>query len=271
MSIHFNGQDYASLEAMPPDVREVYRAFIRDPELAALIGAEAAAPAESHPAGAQTLPRAWGEPRQGGVPVPAAFEAITELGPATTVYESQGRHLPHFGGAHASALVVYRDGFAYQAGATDTHTWRFAEVAVIQSNLAWPPHSAEMHEYTLTRTSGEALILDDGVKSVTAGADQIKAAVFARLAPGLIQRYQAGEALTFGPVTVQQQTGLRLGGQHFAWADIQDIQVHSGRLQLSLRSGQHAEARASTIPNIELLGQLIGVKPIQMQLVYLNQ
>jgi hypothetical protein len=131
------------------------------------------------------------------------------------------------------------------------------------------PIPPKPHEYTLTRTSGEALILDDGVKSITAAADQIKAAVFARLAPTLIQRYQAGEALTFGPVTVQQQTGLRRGNQHHAWQDIQNIQVQNGRFQLSLRNGQHAESRASTIPNIELLGQLIGVNPIQMQLVYI--
>ena len=45
--------------------------------------------------------------------------------------------------------------------------------------------------------------------------------------------------------------------------------MHNGRFQLSLRNGKHDEARASLIPNIELLGQLIGVNPIQMQLVYI--
>ena len=266
MSIHFNGQEYASLAAMPPDVREVYEAFLQDPNLARSIGAEPAAPA----ARPQTLPPAWGGPRQDGVPVPAGFDGVSGLGPAVAVYESQGLHLPHLGTAHASALVIYRDGFAYQAGNPDTHTWRFDEVAVIQSNLAWPPHSAEKHEYALTRTSGEALILDDAVKSVTNAADKIKAAVFARLAPTLIQRYQAGETLTLGPVTVQRAAGLTLGGQHYAWADILNIQVYSGRFQVSLRNGQHTELRASAIPNIELLGQLIGVDPVTMQLVYIN-
>jgi len=271
MSIHFNGQEYASLEAMPPDVREVYEEFIQVPELARSIGVEPIAPAGSTLTGSQTLPPAWGGPRAGGgVPVPVAFDGVSELGPAIAVYESQGLHLPHLGPSPATALVVYRDGFAYQAGSKEAHAWRFEEVAVIQSNLAWPPHSAETHEFTLTRASGETLILNDGVKSVTAAVDKIKAAVFPRLAPALIQRYQAGEALTFGPVTVQQPAGLRLGGQHYAWADILNIQVQNGRFQLSLRSGQHTEVRASAIPNIELLGQLIGVDPIQMQLVYIN-
>jgi len=269
MSIHFNGQEYASLEAMPPDVREVYEEFIQDPDLARAIGAEPSAPSGSPEAGSRTLPRAWGGSQQGGVPVPTDFDAVTGLGPAVAVYEPQGVHLPHLGTAHATALVVYRDGFAYQAGSKVIHTWRFEEVAVVQSNLAWPPHSAETHEFILTRTNGEVLILDDGVKSVTAAADKIKDPVFGRLAPALIQRYQAGEAMTFGVATVQQQTGLRLGGQHYAWQDILNIQVKNGRFQLSLRNGQHSEVRASAIPNIELLGQLIGLDPIQMQLVYI--
>jgi len=269
MSIHFNGQDYPSVEAMPPDVREVYELLHEDPDLAQAVGEEPSLPSGSSQTGGRTLPRAWGGSQQGGVPVPADFDAVTGLGPAVAVYEPQGLHLPHLGTPHATALVVYRDGFAYQAGSKVTHTWRFEEVAVIQSNLAWPPHSAETHEYILTRTNGEALILDDGVKSVTAAADKIKDAVFARLAPALIQRYQAGEPMTFGVATVQQQTGLRLGGQHYAWQDILNIQVKNGRFQLSLRNGQHSEARASAIPNIELLGQLIGVDPIQMQLVYI--
>ena len=268
MSIHFNGQEYASLEAMPPDVREVYQEFLQDPDLAQSLGA---APAASTPARPQTLPRAWGaSPQAGGVPVPAGFEAVKDLGPALAAYEPQAAHLLQLRSVHSMALVVYRDGFAYQAAGQGPRGWRFDEIAVIQSDLAWPPHSAEIHAYTLTRASGEALRLDDGIMSVTAAADKIKTAVFARLAPPLIHRYQAGEALTFGPVTVQQSTGLRLGAQHYAWPDIQNIQVQSGRFQLSLRNGQHTEARASTIPNIELLGQLIGLNPIQMQLVYLQ-
>jgi hypothetical protein len=259
MSIHFNGQDYASVEAMPAAVREVYEALHEASDLAQSVGATASG----------TLPRAWGgAPAAGGVPVPAGFEAVTDLGPAVAAYEPQGVHLPHLGAAHARALVVYRDGFAFQTG-KDTRAWRFEEVAVIQSNLAWPPHSAEVHEYALLRVGGETLILDDGVKNVTAAADKIKAAVFPRLAPALIQQYQANAPLTFGQATVQQQSGLSLGGQHYAWGDILNIQVLNGRFQVSLRNGKHAEVRAAAIPNIELLGQLIGVNPITMQLVYI--
>src|SRR5437773_11162844 len=114
MSIHFNGQEYASLEAMPSEVREVYEAFLQDPNLAQSIGMEQTAPAASAQTRPQTLPPAWGGSRPGGgVPVPVGFDAVTELGPATAVYESQGLHLPHLSTVHATRLVVYRDGFAY--------------------------------------------------------------------------------------------------------------------------------------------------------------
>src|SRR5271166_6007077 len=120
MTIHFNGQEYASLEAMPPDVREVYEEFAQDPDLAQAIGVEPTQAAASPQTLPQTLPPAWGGSRQGGgVPVPVEFDGVTGLGPATAVYEPQGLHLPHLGTRHASALVVYRDGFAYQVGSKD--------------------------------------------------------------------------------------------------------------------------------------------------------
>ncbi len=269
MSIHFQGKEYASQAAMPPDVSQAYEEFLLEQELgeaeAQQGGTELSA--ETAP---QTLPRAWGGSRPGGgVPVPVEFDGVNELGPATFVYEPQGLHLPAMGAPHASALVVYRDGFAYRAGGQEAHAWRFDEVAVIQSNVDWSHRGAEIHEYTLTRTNGEALILDDRLKSVEAAADHIKDAVLPRLAPPLIQRYQAGEALVFGPVTVQQRDGLRLGGQRYAWEAIQNIQVHNGRFQVTLRDGKHHELRAAAIPNIELLGQLIGLGRYEMQLTYI--
>src|SRR5437870_9109858 len=101
MSIHFNGHEYANLAAMPADVREVYEEFLQDPELARSSGAEPAAPAVSPQTRPQTLPPAWGGSRQGGgVPVPAGFDDVSELGPATAVYEPQGLHLPHLGTGH---------------------------------------------------------------------------------------------------------------------------------------------------------------------------
>ncbi len=196
--------------------------------------------------------------------MPAGFETVTSLGPAVEAYPHKGlKLLPNFGTPRASVLVRYRDGLAFRAGDKDVHAWQWEEVAVIQTNNS--RHSTEHgsytgHEYTLTKRSGEKLILDDGLKGVADAADHIKTAVFALMRPALKQRYQAGEALTFGPVTVHQHSGLQLDGKPYAWDTIEDVKVEHGQLKVTLRNRQTHAAHASAILNIELLCQIIGVK-----------
>ena len=182
------------------------------------------------------------------------------------MHAHQGIRLPFsFGTPRANELVRYHDGLAFRAHGAEIHTWRWDEVAAIQSNVTVHSgaHSGVREteqQYTLTHSSGEAVILDDGLQELGQLIGPVKHAVNARLAPALLQRYQADETLTFGPVTVQRQHGLQLDGKTYAWNSIQDIQVDDGRLKVTLRAGQKHEARVSAIPNIEVLCQLIGVK-----------
>lgn len=221
---------------------------------------------------------AWGGPRpEGSVPVPAEFDQVTNLGPAAAVHEHQDQGIsliPHFGPPRPSVLVIYRDGLAFHTG-KDLHTWRWDEVAVVLSNSSM--HDSEhhvwtTHEYTLTKSSGEKVILDDGVKGIEDAIEPIKQAVFARLLPPLAQAYGAGQAVTFGPVTIHKQNGIQLDGKLYAWSAILDIKVDRGRISVTLRDskkGQPAgQARVSAIPNIEMLGQLIGLKFYETALAY---
>ena len=215
-------------------------------------------------------PPAWsGKPKQSGAsgPLPPGFEQVNGLGSVVHVSEHQGMQvLPSFGPSHVHLLVRYQHGLAYLSGGNEVHTLPWPEVAVITSNITQRTRgsgayvdSYHEHEYTLTRTNGDQLILDDGLKDVGEEAWQIKQAVFALLRPAALQRYKAGEALSFGPVTIQQQSGLQLEGQSYAWDAIANVQVSAGQLKVTLSSGKHHEARVSAIPNVELLGQIIGV------------
>ncbi len=270
MTINFNGQEYDSVDAMPPEVRQMYRTIMEKyPDLAKAMAIqqslEQSDVSQSPEEAGEMLPPAWGQaPAAGGVPVPAEFDRVTELGRAVAVYQTSYEEvwdkLPHLGMPHATTLVIYLDGFAYREHGKDVHPWRFDDVAVIQSDRYLASRVA-LEVYTLTRTSGEKLRLDNTLCLPDEAVEKhIKRAVFKRLAPPLIERYQAGEALTFGPVTVQEQNGLQLRGKHFAWAEIREIKVDKGRLQVTLRDGKHHEVRVNAIPNVELLGRLIGVR-----------
>ena len=294
--IHFHGTDYDSLESMPPNIRAAYEQSQRDkaqrqddeaekgdagdaagqPATGSsawwqALGAHVGAAGAPDP---QSFKPAWGGAQPaGGVPVPAAFEPVTSLGPAAAVHERDSGDIlnfPTFGPPRPQVVVRYRDGFAFRAG-HDLHTWRWEEVALIQSNLSSQRISTGFytsHEYMLAQLNGQQVILDDRLNQVGALAEQIKKPVFARLWPPLAQRYQSGQALTFGPVTVDRQHGPQLDGKPFAWDAIQNVQVARGQFKIELKDGKHHALRASKIPNIELLCQLIGLNLNSAELAY---
>src|SRR5262249_21646531 len=99
MTIHFKGVDYPSVEAMPPDVRAKYEQMQdMQADLAEFMQAAGEAgvdltqpdnPSGTGPiAGMEAFKPAWGTQQPGGgVPVPAAYQAVSGLGPAAKVYE----------------------------------------------------------------------------------------------------------------------------------------------------------------------------------------
>lgn len=273
-AISLNDVDYTSVAAMPPDVRaEFEQAYKQDPDeyeewLEEDEDEDDAADDDAD--SSATAAPAWGGARPqgsgptGSVPVPAGFESVTGLGQAVEAHPHKGLQLfPNRGTPRATVLVRYRDGLAYQAGGKEVHAWRWEEVAAIQTNDTRHPvkdNSWTSHEYTLTKQSGDKLIVDDEIKGVWDAVEHIKTAVYALMRPALKQRYQAGVALAFGAVTVHQQHGLTLDGQTYAWDSIQDVKVEKGQLKVTQQNGKKHAAHTAAIPNIELLCQIIGVK-----------
>jgi ribosomal protein S27E len=212
---------------------------------------------------------AWGKPRAAGtVPVPAQFDPVTNLGAAIAVYRHKGPMLlAALSGTKPKELVLYQDGLAFHTGGKEIHNWRWPEVAAILTHMQFivPEHHSygfTTHEYTLLKGSGEKLILDDdlGFIEIEKLMEPIMDAVYALLYPPLAEHYGAGQAVTFGPVTVHRANGLEMGGKTYAWADIIEVKVDKGRLTVTMRDDHKHEVRTSEIPNVELLCRLIGVE-----------
>jgi hypothetical protein len=269
----YKGIEYTNLESMPPEVRAEYEKRLQIKTQLHRGIEQAQRSADSLTPTEPTAP-AWGGVRSPGtVAVPQAFDPVTSLGPATAVHERNSDLIlafPSFGPPAPNALVLYRDGFAFQKG-KELQTWRWDEVEVIQSNTRREGSIGSritVHEYTLTQHGGAKVLLGDRIKNVEGAAEAIKRQVFAHLLPPLTQTYGAGQSVTFGPVTIHKQNGLQLDGKLHAWDAIRDIQVERGRFKMTLRDGKRHEARVSTIPNIELLAQLIGLKFYEPSLAY---
>jgi len=220
---------------------------------------------QARPGPLQTARPAWGEPQPSGHKVPAGFEHVDNLGHVSSVHEQAQPLLPSFGPPRASVVVRYHRGLAYRTNGPAVTAWGWDEVASIQSNLIdrYAGHSLSApapQEHTLANNRGEQFMVDNGVKDVEDLMTAVKDAVYRLIGPAYEQRYQGGEALVFGPVTVQRQNGLALGGQLYAWKDIQNVAVNAGEFQVTLHTGQKPKAYTAAIPNVELLCQLIGVK-----------
>ncbi len=254
LDVRYDPQDHAhvSVEGQPRHAKEQ-----------AQHQAQRAQPGEMH-----TAKPAWGgeQPQPHGHQVPAGFEHVDNLGHVSAVHEPQGLPLRlSFGPPRANVVVRYHKGLAYRTNGPEVNVWRWDEVASIQSNLIdrYARHSLlpqAPQEYTLTKNGGEKLILDNGIKDVEDLMSVVKDAVYRLIGPALEQRYESGEALTFGPATVQRQNGLTLEGKLYAWKDIQNVEVNEGEFRVMLRTGQKHKTYAAEIPNVELLCQLIGVK-----------
>ena len=279
-TINFLGHEYAGVDEMPAEIRQMYdrvRTAVAkkypgrdvDDVLASMVEFDQALTAPSE---AETLIPAWGgNPAQGGLPVPVAFDVVSGVGPATAVY-GQNSAMVFAGFGAPKTLVLYRDGFAWQTGAKAIHLWRWDEVAAIVSNvgmesgghgLAWTNH-----EYTLFKKNGEKFVLFDALKDAEEISAAIKTKVYALLLPPIKEQYEAGQVLTFGPLNIHKQKGLQTGGRTYAWADIMDIKVERGRFKITLRDAKQREVRAAAIPNIEMLCQMIGLKLLAAQLAY---
>ena len=258
--IHYKGADYESIESMPPNIRAAYEQSQRNRARNRQDLEQAQQHAEQDQQQAQP---AWHGSKK--VSVPAGFEPVTEMGQVVAVLKYTGVRLwPNVGTPMPDLVVRYRDGFAFRSGLAgrDLHAWRWEDVAAIQSDLhSWHDKTGSYvdREFTLTKSSGDKVVLGDGLENVAEEASVIKRTVFARMEPALTQRYQAGEALTFGPVTVHHQNGLTLDGKTFAWNAIGEVELNDGRLKVTLSDGQKHQAPVSAIPNVELLCRIIGV------------
>lgn len=224
------------------------------------------------------LTPAWGGNRkQGGVPVPLEFSDVTSLGPASAVYgdnDKIGLFYNNMGWSFSlsaktpKVLVLYRDGLAYKSGNENIQIWRWDEISIISTHADSEHTRRAFFTYTLTKKSGETLVLDETLQNVENFMLLVKKNVFALLLPPLKSAYNSGETITFGTVTIHHQNGLQMGGKTHRWDDIMDIKVERGRFKVILRTNKLYEERTSSIPNIEMLCNMIGLKLVQASLYF---
>jgi hypothetical protein len=132
--------------------------------------------------------------------------------------------------------------------------------ATIQDKL-WGHILRTRHQLTIFLTQGKPITLDDHIHSLSEMTTRIKANLYPRLLPGYRARFQAGESLRFGPLSIQANT-LSIRNRQIPWVKVTHITVSAGHLVVETheQGSEHKKnirIPITQIPNLELLFQVL--------------
>ncbi|HEX6480813.1 MAG TPA: DUF6585 family protein [Ktedonobacteraceae bacterium] len=115
------------------------------------------------------------------------------------------------------------------------------------------------HRYTILRSDGVTFTFNDRLDHVEALGTTIARETARLLWPRYIASYQAGQTLSFGPISLNQQ-GVSNGKERLTWQQIKAITLTRGFLSIQ-QAGTTARkwnVQASKIPNINLFMTLVN-------------
>ncbi len=117
------------------------------------------------------------------------------------------------------------------------------------------------HQVKIFPVQGRPITLDDRFDNLLELTTRLKANLYPRILPGLRARFKAGQALSFGPITIQANV-LSIRGRQLQWASINHITVLSGRLVIAINDQDVTHPKKISlpiqqIPNLELFLQVL--------------
>lgn len=173
----------------------------------------------------------------------------------------------------ARVVVTYHDGFAALTGSTPTVVkWEDVTGIVSKERVFSSGKRRSVtreHRYDVANRSGKTVVFHgERVEDVKRLIEVVKRESYARRLPALQKRWDAGETLTFGAVRASREE-IEAHGRRIRWKDVRDAAVKDGRLILTPADGRPLKVRVSKIPDVEMLGALMGIEPAKMDLVYI--
>jgi len=149
-------------------------------------------------------------------------------------------------------------------------TWRWEDLdsmyTAVTRHYTNGIYTGTSHVYTLVDAQGKRLVLNDAYIHVEDLARLIDLKTMPILYERASNRYNAGEALLFGPVAINK-TGLTFGRKSYPWSEVKQVSISRGILKVAKKDGgwfSGASVTVSTIPNLRVLlsiiDQIVGIK-----------
>jgi hypothetical protein len=115
------------------------------------------------------------------------------------------------------------------------------------------------HSYKIRRSDGATYTFNDRLGNVEALGNTIARETVRVLWPRYLAAYQAGQTLTFGPISLSQQ-GVSNGKNVFAWPQTKEITIKRGFLSIQQAGTPSSKwnVLAAKIPNVSLFMALVN-------------
>lgn len=110
-------------------------------------------------------------------------------------------------------------------------------VSVTVSGVRNGPAGRTSWSFTIVAEDGSVLRLNDDLPDVRALGEAVAGQVTARAVPRLLAAVKAGEAVRFGPFTVDLD-GVEKDGERLPWRDVHDVVIDNGLVTVHTHGGR---------------------------------
>lgn len=159
-------------------------------------------------------------------------------------------------------VYLCSNGFAYtHGGKTDIYPWQHIDAMWQQVTRRYYNgiYTGTTHKYTIRRSDGAQLILNDIFPDVELIGNRIAQEITRCLLPRAITSYNAGQTITFGKLSVNMQ-GVSNGREMLPWNQIKGINVNRGIVSVK-KEGKilnWSTVQVAHVPNIFVFMALVN-------------
>lgn len=167
----------------------------------------------------------------GAALIPAIFTLLVLAGLVwNIIYSLQSR---------SWCVYVFNQGFVFlKDGQPDIFRWE--EVQVIWQQIKqyyyYGFRISKTHKYIIECVDGHRVVFNDRFKNVEELGNGLSQQISEFMLPKILEDYNAGNVVTFGPLSVSQQ-GINNGEELLPWSSIQEIEASQGPVSV-IRASQ---------------------------------
>jgi len=129
-------------------------------------------------------------------------------------------------------VYVFEQGFLYKKGNQAPQPFRWDQIEAVWYQVTRHytngVYTGTTHRYKVRRRDSYEIVLNDRIAKVGQLGETINNQVTKTLLPQVVAAYNAGQTITFGPLSVNRQGLVNIAGKLLPWSEITGIDIQRG-------------------------------------------